>query len=196
MQKKILCFILFVFCGAVLSGCNHVVDLTEEETKLIAEYAADAILKHDANYSDRFNEGEKEIEESADDDVNVTTEMTNTQDESISEQVTEDSGGEDSEEEKPSAGTEKDIAKIAGISGVAITYKDYLLTSQYPETDESEELVSIEASSGHQLLVVRFHVANISKDDVTVSLMDKEIDYSIVCDGDKERQINAYYFVE
>ena len=33
-----------------LSGCGQVIDLTDEENHLIAEYAAELLLKYDRNY--------------------------------------------------------------------------------------------------------------------------------------------------
>lgn len=189
MPRKIVCFIFFIFCSALLSGCNDVADLTSEETELIAEYAADVLLKYDVNYTNRIDEGEKEIEESAStQDLDISEEGTTTQkpdttEKDVKEQANAESFEDNDKESKLSAGTEKDIAKVAGISGVSITYKDYLITSRYPEKED--DLVFLEAPNGHQLLVIRFDVANTTKESVAVSLMEKEIDYSIICNGTK-----------
>lgn len=187
MPRKIVCFIFFIFCGGMLSGCNTVVDLTKEETELIAEYAADVLLKYDVNYIDRIDEGEKKIEETADTkDLNTTEEGTTAQmpdTEEAAKDQTDTESSKDNKEPEISSGSEKDIAKIAGISGASITYKDYLITSRYPEKEDDP--VFLEAPDGHQLLVVRFDVTDITKEAVAVSLIEKEIDYSIVCNGTK-----------
>lgn len=190
MPKKIRYFICFILCSALLSGCNNVVDLTDEETKLIAEYAAEVLLKYDVNYTDRIDEGEEETleneaasdtEDSAAKIANGTsaTEETNTE---IEDTVSESNDAETSDSNE---GAEEDIAKIAGISGVSITYKDYLITDQYPAAEEEDKFIYLDASEGHRLLAVRFKVVNTTQNIVDVSLIDKEIHYSIICNDEK-----------
>lgn len=61
MAKKIKYFLtIFCFC-ITLTGCNDVIDLTEEESHLIAEYAADLLLKYDRTYVDRIEDGNYRI---------------------------------------------------------------------------------------------------------------------------------------
>ena len=63
MFKKVLWLgMLAVFCIGSC-GCTQVIDLTDDETKLIAEYAADLLLSHDRGYEDRLQQGETEMEE-------------------------------------------------------------------------------------------------------------------------------------
>lgn len=154
-------------------------DLTDEETKLIAEYAADLLLKYDLNYVDRIDEGDKAVQ-------TMTTDETTTEQKDSPEATTEepeDKNVNDSTiaKEQP-VGSESDIAKIAGVKDVSIKLKDYQIVEQYPATDE-EEFIHIEASAGYQLLVIRFKVQNTAEDVVNISLMDKQLDYHIVCNG-------------
>lgn len=178
MPKKIIGLTLIILCGTLLSGCNAVVDLTDEETTLIAEYAADLLLKYDVNYTDRIDEGEKAILEVADEELDTEKLTPDTQAVLESTPITE---YEDTEDEV----VEQDIAKIAGITGVSITYKDYLLTSKYPAEDEESESVYLEASDGYQLLVLRFRVKNTTQEPVDISMLDREVNYSIVCNESK-----------
>ena len=52
IRRKILCAML-IGTGLTLTGCgnsfDHMPDLTEEESAMIAEYAAGILLKHDKN---------------------------------------------------------------------------------------------------------------------------------------------------
>ena len=84
---------------------------------------------------------------------------------------------------KVSISNEENLAKIAGIDGITITCKDYLLTDKYPTTDEQGEFIHLDAAEGYQLLVLRFNVANETKEPITISLLNKEIDYRVVCNG-------------
>ncbi|MGN0154565.1 MAG: hypothetical protein ACI4A3_08940 [Lachnospiraceae bacterium] len=196
MSKRFFSLILLLFLLATLTGCGSVIDLTEDETRLIAEYAAELLLKYDVNYTDRLDEGDKAAAEMELEDS--STEMESSEEmssqEIVATETSEEKGQnvdsrigaeETSGEQDASVGTESDIAKIAGLEGVSITYKDYLITDQYPATDEDGEFIYLEASEGYQLLVIRFGVADIMEQSQEISLIDKELDYRIVCNGDK-----------
>lgn len=191
MIKKGLILLLLGLSAFGLTGCSSVKKLTDEETRLIAEYAGDLLLKHDLNYVDRLNEGNKAAEElAAASTENLSTETITEQEstEAITTEAGKDISGrieqdtaEDSEE---SVGTISDIAKIAGVDGVSITYKDYIITDQYPSQEE-DNFINIDASEGYQLLVVRFTVGNTTEEVANVSLMDRGLNYRIVCNGSK-----------
>lgn len=194
MSKRVFSLILLFVCSMLLAGCNRVQDLTDEETKLIAEYAAGLLLQYDINYIDRIDEGNKEAaaevpeagkDESGSTEAPVTTEE-NTQDSSKGQNIDSKVDTSDAVTDMDSpAGTESDIAKIAGVSGASITYKDYLVTDQYPAKDEDGEFIYLEASKGYQLLVIRFKVANTGGNTVDISLLEKELNYRLVCNGNK-----------
>lgn len=179
MMKKWLSLLMLSACVFFLAGCNDMKDLTDEETELIAEYAAGLLLKYDADYVDRIDEGDKAAQE--------MTEEASTEQEDTQETVTEEQNVQDTEDdastEERTVGSESDIAKIAGITGVSISLKDYQIVDRYPEAEEGDTVVGVEATDGYQLLVIRFQVQNTTENVVDVSLMDKQLDYHIVCNG-------------
>ncbi|MDE5863950.1 MAG: hypothetical protein K2H34_06350 [Lachnospiraceae bacterium] len=191
MLKRILVLTLLGLSAFVFTGCGKVTDLTEEETQLIAEYSAGLLLKYDLKYVDRIDEGEKAaLEMTSEVEEQVATE------ESTTEAVTEEprqgmdiSGGINSDntspEELAGAGQESDVAKIAGVDGVTITYDSYVITDYYPDGGELEQLVNVQASEGYKLLVLRFKVTGKEEGVVDVSLADKGLEYRIVCNGTK-----------
>lgn len=183
MSKRFFLIGLSVILAFSVSGCTKVKDLTEEETYLIAEYAADLLLKYDLNYKDRIEDGTKATakSEEATTDEEVTTEATTEADSSEGQNVNEVQVPDESA--KP-AGSESDIAKIIGLANASIAYQNYKIVSQYPEGD-GEELVSLEAEDGYQLMVVNFQVSNLTEDSMNVSLFDKALDYRLVCNGNK-----------
>ena len=191
MFKKRLMFCMLLSSTLFLAGCNSVKDLTDEETRLIAEYAGDLLLKHDLNYTDRVDEGNKAAEAMAEASTEeLSTEVATEEQEATEENTTElgkDVSGrieqDTSEDSEAAVGTLQDIAEIAGVDGVSITYSNYIITSQYPEGDS--DFIDLEASDGYELLVVRFNVTNVSEDIVNVSLMDRGLDYRIVCNDSK-----------
>ncbi|MCM1179211.1 MAG: DUF4352 domain-containing protein [Clostridium sp.] len=184
MLKKMKGILVGTCCCLMLTGCNDVIDLTEEQSTLIAEYAAELLLKYDLHYEDRIAEGMREAkkEESTAAEDEADTEEAAT--EETEQEIGEETAGEEPAQEV-SVGTESDIAKIAGIEGVSITYKDYQVMDQYPEADGDSESINLEAEDGHKLLVVRFQIANTTEDAVDISLLDSSIEYRLVCNGSK-----------
>lgn len=185
MLKKMKCFLVGAGCCLMLTGCNDVIDLTEEQSTLIAEYAAELLLKYDLHYEDRIAEGMREAKK--EEESTVAEDEADTE-EAVTEETEQETGEEtagNEPAEEVSVGTESDIAKIAGIEGVSITYKDYQVMDQYPESDGDSESINLEAADGHKLLVVRFQIANTTEDAVDISLLDSSIEYRIVCNGSK-----------
>lgn len=179
MMKKWLSLLMLSTCVFLLAGCNDVKDLTDDETKLIAEYAAGLLLEYDANYVDRIEEGDKAAQEMTEE---ASTEQDDTQEVTAEEQSEEDTEDNTSAEERI-VGSEGDIAKIAGIAGVSVSLKDYQIVDRYPETKEEDTVVDVEAADGYKLLVIRFKVQNTTEDVVNVSLIDKQLEYHTVCNG-------------
>ena len=178
MFKKVLWLgMLAVLCIGTC-GCTQVIDLTDDETKLIAEYAADLLLSHDRGYDDRLQEGETELEESTDTEEQTTTEIT-------SEASTETEQPADGTVDEPAVteGSLDDIAQIAGIEGVSIRYQDYEIVKQYPTSEDGENAVQLDAPDGYELLVLRFDVAATQEPQASVSLMEQDINYELVCNG-------------
>ncbi len=205
MIKKKLALLIVSLCAVLLVGCGKVIDLTEEETQLIAEYAAELLLKYDRNYVDRIDVGNEKNEEMSSEALESTVEE-NATEHTSSEEITESASTEKQVEEDfkdentgeelsddesqdlpdgKTVGTESDIAVIAGIDGGKITFRDYSIVDMYPATDEQGEFIYLEASEGYQLLVLKFDVVNTTSDMLSVSLMDKDLDYRIVCNGTK-----------
>ena len=187
MLKKMKGFFVGAQCCAMLTGCNDVIDMTEEQSTLVAEYVADLLLKYDLNYEDRIAEGmreEKTEEESAETEEEAEKEETAT--EEATEEIKKEAGEKKPvKAEEASVGTESDIAKIVGIEGASITFKDYQVMDQYDPQDGDNDSIHLEASNGYELLVVRFKVANTTEDTVDISLLDSPVEYRIVCNGSK-----------
>lgn len=199
MAKKVTSFILLICCFSMLSGCEKVKDLTDEETRLIAEYAATSLLKYDLTYTDRIAEGDREALEKSESKESVTeattteeatteelaTEETTTEKESSEGKPVDNAIDEETDTEDVSALTTQDIAGIVGEEGLSITYSDYLIAKQYPAKNKEGELIYLDASEGYELLVVRFKVKNLLDKQVEASFLDKEVDYKLLCNGNK-----------
>ena len=185
MQKRSIMLVLLTAMMVVLSGCTQVIDLSDEQTTLIAEYAADLLLQHDWNYNDKLEEGNIVAQEMQAESTEETVEITEESTEADSTEEVSDKETEEVSENTTEAtvvGTESDIAKVINLEGAKISYKDYIITQQYPSEEELDS-VYLDASEGYQLLVLRFTVSNTTKEDLKVSLIDEALDYRIVCNG-------------
>lgn len=195
MAKKVTSFVLLFLCISMLSGCEKVKDLTDEETRLIAEYAATSLLKYDLNYADRIAEGEREAHEKAETEDAVTKEETTDPEEATTKEVIteEDSKRPPVEDMIDGKTTEnivekeevQDLAPVLNEEGLSIKYSDYLISKQYPSKDKNGELIYLNASDGYELLVLQFQVKNITDEKVETSFLDKDVDYKILCNGNK-----------
>lgn len=183
MSKRFFSVALFFLGSVLLMGCEKVTELSDEETALVAEYAAEMLLKYDLNYVDRMVEGDKQAAEMAGEEADQPEPTdTQTDTESTVDIVQKDQLEQSqSEQNANSASTQEvissdaDLASILGLSGVTITGTDYLLTTQYP--DEGE--VDLQTADGYQFLVLQFEVENISDGEVSVSLLDQQADYRV-----------------
>ena len=222
--KKAKTFLCMCLCSVLVfvSGCGKTIDLTEEENYLIAEYAAELLIKYDRNidlkyYSDNVTyttTEEATTEELPVDDTEVTTtedvteeaEATETasdsesdSDESTTEKKDDSATGnvvtaDGTPEEDVSAGdissnvrdNSFDIASFAGVDTVSIKYSYYMLLDQYPSLDHEGVAITIDAPSGYKLLVVKFNMENKTGDDQYVDMFGKELEYSIIVDGNKK----------
>lgn len=179
MWKKLVLSVIVLCTCIVTSGCTQVIDLTEDETRLVAEYAADLLLSYDRGYTDRLKEGEEEHLEEASTQEDAQSETTT---EVVTEEEEATQGNESQTTEVTTVqGASQDIAEIAGVQGTSITYKNYEIVDQYPTGDNVNEAVQVDAPEGSRLLVVHFVVKAVSDQPVDVSLMDQSIDYKLLC---------------
>ena len=181
MSKRFFSVALSFLGSVFLMGCEKVTELTDEETALVAEYAAEMLLKYDLNYVDRIVEGDKQVAEMtgdssdqtepADTQTDTGSAGNSTQKEPSKQEQTE----QETEHTQDTISSDTDLASILGLSGVTITGTDYLLTTQYPEDGD----VDLQTSDGYQFLVLQFGIRNVSDGEVSVSLLDQQVDYSV-----------------
>lgn len=186
--------VLLVAVTLGLSGCGQVIDLTDEENHLIAEYAAELLLKYDRNYDTKYDPEEATTEEATLTDA--TTEVTTT--EAVTEATTETTteaaveatteaqiSSEENVTEEITTTVEDDfdIAAFAGESRISVRYAYNMVVDSYPSYDQDGMYIEVEAPEGYKLLVLKFEVENKTNEDQTVDLYSKDINYNIIVDN-------------
>ncbi len=176
---------MVVIATGLLTGCvDHMPEMTEEQSALIAEYAADMLLKYSPNYNYKIADEEvlaEVVEET------VTEEET---EEAFTEQtveVVEVSTQITAAEETTSAldimdVAEVDFAEVFEMEDVEIRYEDMEICSVYPQGEVGTGF-SVNATEGKSLVVMHMLIENTSEAVITCDLFEKDMDISINMNG-------------
>ena len=193
----------FVLCSIMvlslfLSGCEKTIELTDEENYLIAEYAAELLLKYDRNidlkYFDESTAYVPEIEEPEITEEPTTEATTETTTEKSEEQVTTEDSNEESitteidvkeDISQVIPAKDFDLAKFVGVENVSVKYSHYMILDSYPSYDQDGMYIEIEAPDGYKLLVIKFDMENLTGTSQDVDLYNKDIDYHIIINDSK-----------
>ena len=193
MKKgKILGFL--AMSAVLLTGCADAMpELTDEQSEMIAEYAADLLLKYSPNYDYKIA-GEQELAEAMElarlEQASLETEETT--ETALEENSTAAESGQqptetDSEAEETQTNEvelvndiDADIAELLAIDDVVIRYQSFGLCGSYPEGSAG---FSVTAAQGKTLLVVRFDVESAMGGAVDCNLFDYNLKISMGVNG-------------
>lgn len=191
MKKgKITGILLMTACMATFTtGCvDAMPDLTDEQSELIAEYAAELLLKYSPNYNYKIaddseveavlakeNTFEPEPEESSEIEETVSADENSTGD--VAETAVEDN--QNSEEQSQdsnmiSVAEATALEQTLGFEGFNIKYYDYEIDQSYPSGGDSSGF-SVNAPNGKSLLVLHFDVTNQGTEAAECDFLGKQI---------------------
>lgn len=179
-----------------LTGCgNEIVDLTDNQSEQISEYAAAVLLAYDKDYHSRLlNDEEIAQAEAAEAEEQARAEEAekiaqammddkkpDQEDKDVSDK--DDANGE--EEMKPVV-----ISEFLGLNGMDVQYAGCSVEDYYPaqsnsidgQAEEVNTFFSMKASEGNKLLVLKFNMQNISGQDQNVDMLSKQLRFSVQSD--------------
>ena len=161
--------------ACMLTGCiDSMPDMTEEQSELVAEYAADMLLKYSPNYHYRIAD-EEEVA-SAEAEMETSQEEETTQEESQPSQDLSQTGSGETvsvgAETSVEDGSEYDLAAFFGMDQFSIMYASCEVTDAYPNA-ESGVGFSVTAPQGYNLLVLPFDVENLGEEAAQCDLFDQ-----------------------
>ena len=189
-----------IACGIfVTTGCGQVIDLTDEENHLIAEYAAELLLKYDRNYDTRYNPDELEDTTETMTETDAATEATTAVVTTTEAATTEQDAPADGQTTQAQPVTDEavkedigatvdsdfDIAAFVGESRISVRYAYYMVVDSYPSYDQDGMYIEVQAPEGYKLLVLKFEVENKTNEDQAVDLYNKDVNYNIVVDNSR-----------
>ncbi len=209
-MKRIRALSIIVILSLFAVGCTKTIELTDEESKLVAEYAAELLLKYDRNSNSKYY-----TDEYSDIDPYATTEYITTE-EPTTEELVEDTteGTEEADtttETADNSGTGEqegvvnsnvnttedvsgivadadktyDLAGFIGQENVYIRYDYYMVLDEYPSYGQDGMFITIEAPQGYKLLVLKFKIENKTNEAQSIDLYSKDVDYRIIVNDSK-----------
>lgn len=186
-KKRVAWILIVTLIACLLVGCgDEIPDLTEEQNRMISEYAVGLLMKHDNKKYSRLVEVPEEEE--------LQTYIEETlPDEADSEQLVPEENVEDAvegaEEIADSAEIFYDdttVAKFLGFNGISIDYSHYSVASTYPENN-SAVYYACDAREGYKFIILYFDITNNTDSEAAVDLTRYRVRYSLSLDGKKYR---------
>lgn len=178
----------------LLTGCGNMPKMTEEQSDVVSEYATSLLLKYDADTHSRLINTEEIIEKynKAWDEYNEAKEKyekelakeekkKKQEEEQAKEEINE---SDNSPNDGTGGATVIDSMSIAQFIGVDydISYSGYSLVKTYPE-DGVDYFFSMDATSGHDLLVVKLNATNLG-DAGDLDIMSRNLTFKLSINGD------------
>ena len=184
--------VFLVLCVAmILSGCGaEIPDMTEEQSKAVAEYAAGLLMKYDTHHDSRLlsdAELAKELERL--EALALRKAELVEMDQALKEQKEEAKKEQDDTtvvmpEENAVQGQYVD--EFYGLEGVKIRYQGYHMADAYPEGGE-DIYFRMQANSGNKLLVVEFLAKNQSETDASIDMISIAPRFKVGINGEAAR---------
>ena len=175
--------VIFFAFFSLLTGCKDAIpEMTDEQEKLITEYAANLLLKYDKVYEqgvltdDDLSEESERLEKIADikSQVLIQKEIKEAEKKEKEEKKNKEENSETTK--KVSA----DIDSFLGIDGIDINYLGMTICSQYPEDTQTNDWQGITRASGNnKLVVLSFEISNNTGSEYYLDMAEHKAKYVV-----------------
>lgn len=185
--KQLNCLMIILIGAISVTGCMGSVDYTNEQEDVIANYAAEVVLKHDEVYKYNYIDSVSNKK---------PTESTTFYREEIlpQEETTSGDNNGSGQEQEGSSGTISggEISNSSAIAeafelpaGITAQYLDYDITDAYPN-DNTDSVFVMKAVGDSKLLVLKFRITNTTSNDIDVNFMANEKMYKGIVNDSKK----------
>ncbi|MDO5519804.1 MAG: hypothetical protein Q4G58_04855 [bacterium] len=179
MRKRLFSILLVVGMASIMTGCASKVDLTEQQSELVADYLSSVILRYDQNEN-----GTKLVKlESVEEATPVPTQSAEPQVTEENKEITElkktpapskDQGTSTQISGNVDKSEKVTLESLYGLNNVSLTYKNVKEYKVYPRNDASN---AVTAGANSKFYAVTFTVKNKSDKNVTVNLLKKKASF-------------------
>lgn len=166
-MKKLIPFVLI--CALFLCGCAQHIELTDEESMIIAEYAASSLLRYDVNYQEKLITPTPLLPTATPTVTPSPTATPTPEASSGNPEVTGGAGG--------TGDTTAKLSDVIGIENIELEYVTYEVGEYFLDDGASFSLEPQEA--GNYVMVIRLNVVNTSSEDMKVDLSGFDIYYQL-----------------
>lgn len=200
MNRKNYISIILAGVMLALTGCSDPMpELSEQDSALVAEYAAGVLMKYNKNYSGKIvNDDIIETQLRAEKEFAENTEKYR-----IEQAAIEEANAQQSAEEGGTATTARSdmsidqLAGFLGIEPVVLSYEGYTVCDAWPEESSPEDIVfALTATPGQKLCVLKFRLTNPTGESAFVDIYDSRYRFSVIINGDITKQVQATYALE
>ena len=184
MNKYIRTTVAGLATMLMLTGCgNQIPDLTEEQARMIGEYAAITLLKYDANHRSRLVDASViEVHDAKEKEKQELAAQATPTPEPEGMKPVEDTPTIELEQSTVSSAV-SGFEDFYGVpAGVTISYQGEAVCDSY-SGDTSSDIFSLDATPGKKLLVLNFAIDNQSGSDQNIDLFSKTAVYRITVNG-------------
>ena len=176
--------VAIMFC---LTGCGtSYPDLTVDEEKMVAEYAAKLLLKYDANNRSRLVSRE-EIPEEETEKTEVETPAEDQEKQPGDEAIVDTQSEETPDSDAEKAPMTNMIASPEEFyelpEGISIDYQGMEICSSYPPEGQADSYFALDATEGKSLMVLKFTIENQAQSEQKVDLLTQNVLFRITANG-------------
>lgn len=197
MRKSFIATVFLLIMSVCVTGCGAVPSLTEEQSGVVTEYATSLLLKYDTqehsrliDYEDFFEKYDKAWDEYNEAKAKYEKQLAREEKKKKQEEaetVVETTVVDKSESSSSANGGASiiDTMTIGQFIGEQydFNYSGYSLVKSYP-ADGTDFFFSMDATKGHDLLIVKFTASNILGEDSDLDVMNKNLTFKLSINGE------------
>ncbi|MCR4706003.1 MAG: hypothetical protein K5641_08060 [Lachnospiraceae bacterium] len=193
-MKRFAWFICICAVAACMTGCaaldstfDHMPTLTDEEARIITEYATGLVIQNGEETS-RLASDQEIMEADRREAIRLANlealkaSLANAKKEEEEKKKGGKSGDGEGEEEMqmPFAG----IAPFCGLNDFSIDYVGHSIADSYPEEESDDMFFAMDAAEGTKLLILRFKVTNLTSEDRELDMFAKNVMFKVALNGE------------
>ncbi|MCQ2523505.1 MAG: hypothetical protein MJ123_04130 [Lachnospiraceae bacterium] len=192
MNKPFVMAGVLIMASVMFCGCGDLPKMTNEQSEVVTEYASSLLLKYDSTkhsrlidtdaFLEKYNKAWDEYNEAK---AEYEKQLAKEEKKKKKEQQKEESKEEvidrsESDNSGTGGATVIDTLTIGQFLGVNydISYMDYSLVKTYPE-DGTDFFFSMDATSGHDLLIVKLNATNMNSESDELDVMSKNLTFKL-----------------
>ncbi|MCI5586588.1 MAG: hypothetical protein MR384_01655 [Lachnospiraceae bacterium] len=171
MRKKLIALALAVAISA--TGCG-VVDLSDENKNIIAEYMAGELLKYNKDYSGTIEYDRSVLEPTPTPEPTVAPNKPAATPKPLDQGDSQEPAVGESDDGTGETNTEVSLSELYGTNGIKVKHTTYTSGRSY-----GSDYSTIAANPGKKLIVVYFNIKNTSSKTTRLNLSDKSVTYEL-----------------